>query len=550
MRLKLISALEKCFLDDDINKKEEYSSASCLKDEIFRFGLCYDNEEICFSSIAAKLTVKSEISQHITVKRVEHVPVKLPVFGTTDDTDFLRTSPGLYPDLLTPINSHGRIMISNNLESLFIEVDTKGVDKAGVYPIEFIFADFNSNDVISSVTFNLEIIDCALQKQELIYTQWFYCDCLMDYYGTKAFDERHWQIIENYMKTAVKYGINMILTPVFTPPLDTYVGGERPTTQLADISVINGEYSFNFDKLGRWISLCKKAGFEYFEISHFFTQWGAAHAPKIVANVNGEFKKIFGWETDACGREYAEFLRLFIPQLLDFLKRQGVDKNCVFHISDEPSLEQLPNYKAARDIVAPLLDGYKIIDALSNYEFYETGAVSNPIPATDRIEPFIEHNVPNLWAYYCGFQKKGFSNRYISMPSYRNRIIGVQFYKFDIKGFLHWGYNYYNNQYSYSKINPFICTDGDYFAPSGGPFSVYPAADGTAYESLRLAVFHDAIQDLRAFRLCEKLCGREFVMDLINSNCDCMITFDAYPKSDNYLLNLRESVNNAIKSRI
>ena len=550
MRLKLISALEKCFLDDDINKKEEYSSASCLKDEIFRFGLCYDNEEICFSSIAVKLTVKSEISQHITVKRVEHVPVKLPVFGTTEDTDFLRTSPGLYPDLLTPINSHGRIMISNNLESLFIEVDTKGVDKAGVYPIEFIFADFNSNDVISSVTFNLEIIDCALQKQELIYTQWFYCDCLMDYYGTKAFDERHWQIIENYMKTAVKYGINMILTPVFTPPLDTYVGGERPTTQLADISVINGEYSFNFDKLGRWISLCKKAGFEYFEISHFFTQWGAAHAPKIVANVNGEFKKIFGWETDACGREYAEFLRLFIPQLLDFLKRQGVDKNCVFHISDEPSLEQLPNYKAARDIVAPLLDGYKIIDALSNYEFYETGAVSNPIPATDRIEPFIEHNVPNLWAYYCGFQKKGFSNRYISMPSYRNRIIGVQFYKFDIKGFLHWGYNYYNNQYSYSKINPFICTDGDYFAPSGGPFSVYPAADGTAYESLRFAVFHDAIQDLRAFRLCEKLCGREFVMDLINRNCDCMITFDAYPKSDNYLLNLRESVNNAIKSRI
>lgn len=550
MRLKLISALEKCFLDDDINKKEEYSSASCLKDEIFRFGLCYDNEEICFSSIAAKLTVKSEISQHITVKRVEHVPVKLPVFGTTDDTDFLRTSPGLYPDLLTPINSYGRIMISNNLESLFIEVDTKGVDKAGVYPIEFIFADFNSNDVISSVTFNLEIIDCALQKQELIYTQWFYCDCLMDYYGTKAFDERHWQIIENYMKTAVKYGINMILTPVFTPPLDTYVGGERPTTQLADISVINGEYSFNFDKLERWISLCKKAGFEYFEISHFFTQWGAAHAPKIVANVNGEFKKIFGWETDACGREYAEFLRLFIPKLLNFLKRQGVDKNCVFHISDEPNLEQLPNYKAARDIVAPLLDGYKIIDALSNYEFYETGAVSNPIPATDRIEPFIEHNVPNLWAYYCGFQKKGFSNRYISMPSYRNRIIGVQFYKFDIKGFLHWGYNYYNNQYSYSKINPFICTDGDYFAPSGGPFSVYPAADGTAYESLRLAVFHDAIQDLRAFRLCEKLCGREFVMDLINRNCGCNITFDAYPKSDNYLLNLRESVNNAIKSRI
>lgn len=550
MRAKLISALEKCFLDDDIDKKAEFSSASCLKNEVFRFELCYDTEEPCFSSIATQLSVKSAISRHITVKKVEHIPVKLPVFGTTEDTNFLRTSPGLYPDLLTPLNKHGRILISNNLESLFIEVDTKGINKAGVYPIEFEFADFNTKNILSSVTFNLEIIDCALPKQELIYTQWFYCDCLMDYYGTKAFDERHWEIIENYLKTAVKNGINLIFTPVFTPPLDTYVGGERTTTQLVDVFVDNGKYSFNFDKLERWIRLCKKVGFEYFEISHFFTQWGAAHAPKIIANADGTIKRIFGWETDALGHEYAEFLGVFIPRLLDFLKRQGVDKNCVFHISDEPNLEQLPNYKAARDILVPLLDGYKIIDALSNYEFYESGVVPNPIPATDRIEPFIENKVPDLWAYYCGFQKKGFSNRYISMPSCRNRIIGVQFYIFDIKGFLHWGYNYYNNQYSYSQVNPFICTDGDYFAPAGGPFSVYPAPDGTPYESLRLKVFHDAIQDMQALQLCEQLCGKEAVMDLINQDCDFEITFSEYPKTDKYILELRESVNSMIKSRL
>jgi len=38
------------------------------------------------------------------------------------------------------------------------------------------------------------------------------------------------------LRVAVKSGINMILTPVFTPALDTYIGGERPTTltQLID----------------------------------------------------------------------------------------------------------------------------------------------------------------------------------------------------------------------------------------------------------------------------------------------------------------------------
>lgn len=550
MTFKLISALEKCFLDDDINSKEEYKSGSCLKGELFRFGVCYIAEKVCISAIPMLLTVKSEIAEHISVKKVEHVPVKLPVYRSEANKDYLCTAPGLYPDLLTPLNRHGRLTLSNNLESLFVEVDTKRIDRAGVYPIELVFSDFNDKSIISSTTFNLEIIDRALPKQDLIYTQWFYCDCLMDYYKTKSFDERHWEIINNFLKTAVKNGINMILTPVFTPPLDTYVGGERTTTQLVDISVNNGEYSFNFDKLKIWIELCREVGIEYFEISHFFTQWGAAHASKIIANVDGVEQKIFGWETDACGKEYSEFLQIFIPRLLVFLKEQGVDKNCVFHISDEPNIEQLPQYKAARDIIAPLLKGYKIIDAISNYEFYESGAVLNPIPATNHIEPFIENKVPDLWTYYCCSQHDKVSNRFISMPSYRNRIIGVQLYKYNIQGFLHWGYNYYNSQFSYAAINPYVSTDGDYFSPSGDTFSVYPAPDGTAYESLRLAVFHDALQDVRALKLCESLYGREFVLNLIEEDLDCDITFKEYPRSDKYLLRLREKVNMAIKSCI
>ena len=547
MKVKLVSSLEKCFLDDNIDLKVEYNNGSCLKEELFRLGICYVEEEVCSTAVPLLLTVESEISDHIEVKTVQHIPVKFPVYRSSGKDDYVRTEPGLYPDLLTPVNSHNRLLLNNNLESLFVEVDTKGIDKAGVYPIKFIFSDFSSKEIISSVTFNLEIVDCVLPKQNLMFTQWFYCDCLMDYYGTKAFDERHWEIIENYMKTAVKSGINMILTPVFTPPLDTYVGGERTTTQLVDITVKGGEYEFNFDMLKRWIDMCRRLGIEYFEISHFFTQWGAEHAPKIIANVDGTEKKIFGWETDACGEEYSRFLKIFIPKLLAFLKEQGVDENCVFHISDEPTLEQLESYKAAKGVIAPKLKGYKIIDALSNYEFYESGAVLNPVPATSHIEPFLENKVPDLWAYYCCGQCNKVSNRFISMPSYRNRIIGVQLYKYGLKGFLHWGYNYYNCQFSYNTVNPYVSTDGEYFAPAGDAFSVYPAPDGTAYESLRLAVFHDALQDIRALELCENLCGRDFVMNLVEETGDGEITFSEYPRNDEYLLTLRKKVNEAIK---
>ena len=53
------------------------------------------------------------------------------------------------------------------------------------------------------------------------------------------------------------------MMPLFTPELDTYIGGERPTTQLVDITVeTDGSYSFNFDKVGRWIDMCLACGVE------------------------------------------------------------------------------------------------------------------------------------------------------------------------------------------------------------------------------------------------------------------------------------------------
>lgn len=48
----------------------------------------------------------------------------------------------------------------------------------------------------------------------------------------------------------------------------------------------------------------------------------------------------------------------------------------------------------------PLIEGYPMLDALSNYEFYEQGLVDRPVAATNHIEPFLEQNVPELWAYY------------------------------------------------------------------------------------------------------------------------------------------------------
>lgn len=89
----------------------------------------------------------------------------------------------------------------------------------------------------------------------------------------------------------------------------------------------------------------------------------------------------------------------------------------------------------SKKCVADLLDGYPVMDALSNIEFYKQGVIDRPVAAINHIQPFIDEKVPDLWAYYCCGQCRGVSNRFFAMPSFRTRCIGFQLFKNDIAGF-------------------------------------------------------------------------------------------------------------------
>lgn len=547
IRFKCISALEKCFWDENIDDKKEYLYASVLKNDRLSFQICFaSDEEIPGGKLVCNTKIKSEIKDYIKLSTVHHVPSLMPVFREWTDDNYLRKEPGLYPDLLIPLTDNPNIyIVSRQLSALWVDVDVPSDAVGGTYDVTVIFKKADG-EVLGECSFTVKICNTVLPKQKLIYTQWFHSDCLANYYKVEVFSEKYWEIVRNFIRTAVENGINMILTPVFTPALDTAVGHERLTVQLVGIKIFNGEYLFDFSNLERWVDMCLEEGIEYFEIAHFFTQWGAAHAPKITAETDGKIKKIFGWETDACSAEYVGFLNVFIKELRSFLRHKNIEDKCVFHISDEPSATQFESYKNAKNAVSESLYGCKIIDALSNYEFYSSGVVDTPVVATDHIQPFIDNNVYNLWAYYCCGECVKVSNRFLSMPSARNRIIGIQMFRYNIKGFLHWGYNFYNNQYSIAPIDPYRTTDGEFFAPSGDTFSVYPAPDGTAYETIHLAAFTQALRDMRALEALSEKIGRDGVNKIIDSNAGYTITFGEYPHNDEYILELREQVNNIL----
>lgn len=549
MEFKLLSSLEKCLPDQGLEAKKEFTRASALLDESYSFQLAMSRDDDVYSDmISATLTIESDIIDCISVRRVRHVPVMLAATPLDcNDSDYIRKGAGLYPDVLEPFDIKNYFLISaKSTETFWFTVEGA---PDGIHDIKFTVTRTNG-DVLYTGTFTLEVIGVSLPEQELVVTNWFHCDCLASYYNVEVFSERHWEIIENFVKNYVKNGMNLILTPILTPELDTEIGKERLTVQLVDIKVTNGVYRYNFKKLDRWIEMCQRNGIKYFEMAHLFSQWGANFAPKVMATVDGEYKRIFGWETESTGEDYKKFLKSFLKALIKHLKALGVDKQCFYHISDEPHVDHIKTYKACRNIVKNILKDYVIMDALSDFDFYKKGVVTTPIPANNHIEPFIKAEVPDLWTYYCCGQTTKVSNQFIAMPSARNRIIAEQFYKFNIYGFLQWGYNFYYSQLSRYNLNPYMVTDADGAFPAGDPFKVYPACDGTPLDSIRVVVFAEALQDLRAMKMLETITSREFVLNLIEEGAENPITFSEYPKCPCYILNLREKINTAIKERI
>ena len=550
-QLKLLSSLDKVFQDAEPFAQPGLPLPGGFQNETFAFQLAYCmTEEDTWVDL--RVEIESPIASHVRVRQVRQVPVTFAIYDDHDD-DYERTGPGMYPDLLSEIHLASLYAFPNRWGSIWVDVKPDETVAPGVYPVcvklikEAGGKRFNEpcGQVLAQAVQQVEIHPGLLPPQKLMHTKWFYCDALANYYHVPAFSEEHWRIIENFVKKAVEGGINMILMPVHTQPINTYIGGERLTTQLVDVFAENGGYRFDMTKARRWIDMCKRCGVEYYEVAHFFTQWGSQHAPKIMATVDGEEKRILGWETDSRSDEYRLFLEAYLPALDELFRQEGIQDKVVWHISDEPSESNLPYYLAAKELVQRVLPHAVIIDALEDVQFYTRGVVEHPVAPVHTADDFLKAGVKDLWLYYSCDDYVGVCNNFIAMPSTRCRAFALQLFKFDIAGFLHWGYNFYNTSRSQYTIDPYASTDADGRYPAGDAFQVYPGADGQPEESIRMAVFAHALQDLRAMEWLASLTSREHVVKLVEEAVGD-VTFYSYPRTQQMLLAVREKINREI----
>ena len=123
---KMISSLTKVFLDQE--PVEEKLDVSILRGETASFQvavLAYGDVWVTAAAPGLK----------VTVREVEPVPVRYPCLPGLEDDNYLRKTPGLYPDLLTPMDEAGISRGGGYWKAFWIDAEPEENTPAGDYEV-------------------------------------------------------------------------------------------------------------------------------------------------------------------------------------------------------------------------------------------------------------------------------------------------------------------------------------------------------------------------------------------------------------------------------
>ena len=167
---KAVSATEKCFLDESISEKKEYTEATMLLGERFSFQVAYhtDGLPVGIDGMWVKVRVEGPASDWVKIQRIESVPVRMPINVGCEDKNFLRTEPGLYPDLLKPYRDGNEIAASKRLQALWVDIYVPEDAEGGRYPLTVTFFDDAHGD-LGSCEFVAEVIPAVSQGKIFLF---------------------------------------------------------------------------------------------------------------------------------------------------------------------------------------------------------------------------------------------------------------------------------------------------------------------------------------------------------------------------------------------
>jgi len=264
------------------------------------------------------------------------------------------------------------------------------------------------------------------EKSRLSITNWYNAGNISRPYGIRQYSEEWFDMYSKLMKTMQRTRQTHIIISL----------GSIGIEQKED-----GTYTFDFSTTKRIMQMAVDAGFQTLELGHLGVRNYSEHEPIWLFYRPGG-KKIY-----ATSEEAYFFLAQFLPQWSDFLKENGWYDMSVQHLSDEPTLQTADDYRMLSLITRKFLPGMPLFDAIVHPEL--RGASDYWIPYNSIYQreqekwEKLRSMGDEIWVYTCTSPGGKWLNRTLDMELLRPRLMHWGNYRFNIQGYLHWGFNYW-----------------------------------------------------------------------------------------------------------
>jgi hypothetical protein len=466
------------------------------RNQALSFQACVRNTKP--ENLHVQCSVSGAPDLQVIVRRVGYVPLPHRTTGVAiSEEDGLDYLPGMVPDPLFPEQTASVGPWEN--QSFWITVTVPTGIKPGLRLLNVVITSEDPKTkekvVLGQLSSRIDVRSFTIQPRHgFPVTHWWQPDALFDYYKTKPFSEKWWQMAELYLRDMTVHGSNVIMVPVFHTRREVV---QRPPQLLKVQEVSPGKYEFDFSDVHRFIAMAKRSGMQYFEFPHLWLYWGVRNPIHVYRQHGDQWSLLWPTDSDATTGVFRIFLEHYLPALRRFLAEEGLPADhCFFHVSDEPgSGEQFENYKKARALLKELAPWMKVMDALSTVEYGMQGVTDIPVPILQSAQAYIDAGIPH-WVYFCTVPRGTYLNRLFDTPLAKIRMSGWLFYRLGANGFLHWGYNYWYKMDTQTLEDVFQEGAGGAWPdiPYGDPFEVYPGPNGPI-DSIRWEVFAESLQD-------------------------------------------------------
>ncbi len=329
-----------------------------------------------------------------------------------------------------------------------------------------------------SIPISIQVYPLTLSsKRNLKVTEWYSTGRFAKFHGIEEqYSDAWFAMLEKYAENMASHRQN-----VFQVPANSIIIKKSAT----------GDLEFDFSRFDQIAQVFWNTGkMDYLETGEL-----ATFGEKRFASTKITFKD-FPVILKESGEKIImpgdEVIPHFLPAFENHLRKKGWLNKTIFHVKDEPSHHNAHSWIEVSRAIHQHAPDLRRIDALCTS--FVLDDIEIGCPKLDALDAGYEvfrkwqEKGNELWFYTVGiFMGSMYPNKTIDMPLIGNRILHWLNYKYDVKGYLHWGWNQWVD-------DPYNDT-GEH---TGDGYHVYPIKDGIL-NSIRWEQMRNGIQDYECF---------------------------------------------------